>query len=188
MMNTLKKALIAGGCAVILALGTNTVVAQGRGGGGNFDPAQFKQNYLDSMKESLEITEDAEWTAIEPKVGNVFDARREADSTRMRGFMGGGRNRRNGGGGGGGGANADDNNGGQRRNRGAGFFGEPSAAVTALQKAVDDKAPMPEIKAKLKIVQDEAKDKQAKLAAAQEDLRAVLSPRQEAIATLRGLL
>jgi hypothetical protein len=37
-------------------------------------------------------------------------------------------------------------------------------------------------------VQDEAKDKQAKLVAAQEDLRAVLTPRQEAIATLRGLL
>jgi hypothetical protein len=142
---------------------------------------------MDNMKGDLEITDDAEWTAIEPKVGKVFDARREADATRMRGFMGGGRGRRNGGGGGG---NADDNNGGQRRNRGGGggFFPEPSAAVTALQKAVDDKAPAAEIKAKLKIVQDEAKDKQAKLAAAQEDLRAVLTPRQEAVATLRGLL
>ena len=77
--------------------------------------------------------------------------------------------------------------GGQRRNRG-GFGGEPSAAVTALQKAVDDKAPAAEIKAKLKIVQDEAKENQAKLVAAQEDLRSVLTPRQEAIATLRGLL
>jgi len=145
---------------------------------------------MDGMKESLEITDDAEWTAIEPKVGKVFDARRDADSARMRGFMGMGRGRRNGGGGGGngGGGNADDNNGGQRRNRGGGFFGEPSAAVTALQKAIDDKAPAAEIKAKLKIVQDEAKDKQAKLVSAQEDLRAVLTPRQEAIATLRGLL
>jgi hypothetical protein len=182
-MNTLKKALIAGGCAVILALGTNTVVAQGRGGGGNFDPAQMKERYLDSMKESLEITDDAEWSAISTKVGKVFDARREVMASTMRGFMGGGRGRRNGGGGGGG----DDANTQQRRPRG-GFGGEPSAAVTALQKAVDDKAPAAEIKAKLKIVQDEAKENQAKLAAAQEDLRSVLTPRQEAIATLRGLL
>jgi hypothetical protein len=187
MMNTLKKALIAGGCAVILTLGTNTVVAQGRGGGGNFDPAEMRQRFLDNFKGDLEITDDAEWTAIEPKVGKVLDARRDADSTRMRGFMGGGRGQRRNGGGSGGG-NGDDTNGGQRRNRGGGFFGEPSAAVTALQKAIDDKAPVAEIKAKLKIVQDEAKDKQAKLVAAQEDLRAVLTPRQEAIATLRGLL
>jgi hypothetical protein len=188
MMNTLKKALIAGGCAVILTLGTNTVVAQGRGGGGgNFDPAEMRQRMLDNLKEALEITDDAEWNAIEPKVGKVFDARRDADATRMRGFMGMGRGRRNGGGGGG---SADDTNGAQRRNRGGpgGFFGEPSAAVTALQKAIDDKAPAAEIKTKLKIVQDEAKDKQAKLVTAQEDLRAVLTPRQEAIATLRGLL
>ena len=60
--------------------------------------------------------------------------------------------------------------------------------MTALQKAIDDKAPAAEIKAKLKIVQDEAKANQAKLAAAQEELRSVLTPRQEAIATLRGLL
>jgi len=153
---------------------------------------------MDNMKGDLEITDDAEWSAIEPKVGKVFDARRDVMASVMRGGMGG-RGRRNGGGGGGagggggggaaGGANADDNNGGQRRNRGGGgFFGEPSAAVAALQKAVDDKAPAAEVKAKLKIVQDEAKDKQAKLVAAQEDLRAVLTPRQEAIATLRGLL
>jgi hypothetical protein len=189
MINTLKKALIAGGCAVMLTLGTSSVVAQGRGGG-NFDPAQFKQNYLDGIKDSLEITDTAEWTAIEPKVGAVFDARREIDAGRMRGFMGTmGRGRRNGGAGGGAGGNGDDNNGGQRRNRGfGGMMGEPSAAATALQKAVDDKAPAAEIKAKLKTVQDEAKSNQAKLVAAQEDLRSVLTPRQEAIATLRGLL
>jgi hypothetical protein len=139
------------------------------------------------MKESLEITDAAEWSAIEPKVSAIFDARRDVDASRIRGFMGGGRGggRRNGGGG-----NADENNngGGQRRNRGGGFMGEPSAAVTALQKAVDDKAPAAEIKAKLKTVQEEFKSNQAKLTAAQEDLRSVLTPRQEAIATLRGLL
>jgi hypothetical protein len=186
MINTLKKALIAGGCAVILALATNSAVAQGRGGG-NFDPAQFKQNYMDGMKDALEITDATEWGAIEPKVGAVFDARREVMASGIRGFMGMRGNRRNAGGGGGNGDDNNNTNGGQRRNRG-GFGGDPSPAVQALQKAIDDKAPASEIKAKLKIVQDEAKANQAKLTAAQEDLRSVLTPRQEAIATLRGLL
>src|ERR1700734_1057138 len=99
MINTLKKALITGGCAVILALGTNSVVAQGRGGG-NFDPAQFRQNYMDGMKDSLEISDSAEWSAIEPKVGAVFDARRDVMASGIRGMMGMRGNRRNGGGGG----------------------------------------------------------------------------------------
>jgi Spy/CpxP family protein refolding chaperone len=184
-MNRLKNALIAGGCAVVLALGTNSVMAQGRG---NFDPAEFRQRMMDDLRDAMEIKDDAEWTAIEPKVGKVFDARRDVMASVMRGGMRGMRRNNNGGNGGNGGNNGDDNNnGGQRRNRG-GFFGEPSAAVTALQKAVDDKAPTAEIKAKLKAVQDEQKDKQAKLVAAQEDLRTVLTPRQEAVATLRGLL
>jgi hypothetical protein len=184
MISTVKKALIAGGCAVILTLGTKTVVAQGRGGG-NYDPAEMRQRMMDNYKEALEVKDDAEWTAIEPKVSKVMDARRDVMASTMRGFGNrGGRNRQRGGGG-----NGDDqgnNTGQQRRQRPGGF--EPSAAVTALQKAVDDKAPTAEIKEKLKAVQDEAKVKEAALVAAQEDLRGVLTPRQEAIATLRGLL
>jgi hypothetical protein len=184
-MNILKKALVAGGCAAMLALGANTVMAQGRG---NFDPAAFKQRMMDDLRTDWEIKDDAEWNAIEPKLGKVIDARGEVMASTMRGFGRGGQ-RRNGGGGGGGGGNGDDNGGGQRqRQRGGGMFGTPSAAAEALQKAVDDKAPTAEIKTKLKAVQDELKDKQAKLVAAQEDLRAVLTPRQEAVATLRGLL
>jgi hypothetical protein len=193
MISTLKKALIAGGCAVILTLGTSKVVAQGRGG--NFDPAERRQRMMDGYKEALEVKDDAEWTALEPKVGKVVDARTEVMASTFRGFGGGGRNRQRGGGGGGGGNGDDQGNanntgtaGQQRRPRGGGMFGPPSAAVEALQKAVDDKAPTAEIKEKLKAVQEEVKVKQAALAAAQEDLRGVLTPRQEAIATLRGLL
>lgn len=167
----------------VLALGANTVVAQGRG---NFDPAEFKQRMLDNYKEDLEVKDDAEWSALEPKVTKVMDARRDVMASTMRGAFGGGRRQR----GGGGGGNGDDqgNNNAQRRQRRGGMFGEPSAAVTALQKAIDDKAPTAEIKEKLKAVQDEAKVKEAALVAAQEDLRSVLTPRQEAIATLHGLL
>jgi len=169
----------------MLALGTSTVVAQGRGGG-NFDPAQFKQRMIEDLKEAMEVKDDAEWAAIEPKVGKVMDARGEVMASTMRGGFGrGGRNRQRGGGDDQGTNNTDQQ---QRRRGPGGMFGPPSAAVTALQKAVDDKAPTAEIKAKLKIVQDEAKEKVAALTAAQDDLRSVLTPRQEAIATLHGLL
>jgi hypothetical protein len=184
-MNILKKALVAGGCAALLMLGTNTVMAQGqggRGGRGGFDPAQMKQRIMDDIKDQWEVKDD-EWTLLEPKLGKVIDARADVMASSMRGAFGnrGGRQR------GGGGTNADDNGGQPQRPRG-GMFGTPSPAVEALQKAVDDKAPNAEIKAKLKAVQDELKEKQAKLTSAQEDLRGLLTPRQEAIATLRGLL
>jgi hypothetical protein len=152
-------------------------MAQGRG---NFDPAQMKQDMMDRLRDQMEIKDDQEWQAIEPKVSKVFDARRDVMSMGFRGF-GGGRRRNNNGGdnGGNGGDNAR-----PRRNP----FGEPSPTIEALQKAIDDKAPSAEIKTKLAAVRAEIKDKQAKLLAVQEDLRGVLTPRQEAIATVNGLL
>jgi hypothetical protein len=68
------------------------------------------------------------------------------------------------------------------------FGGEPSPEVEALRKAVDDKAPADEIKAKLAAVKKVNKDSQKKLDQAQSDLRAILSVRQEAVAVLNGLL
>jgi hypothetical protein len=76
----------------------------------------------------------------------------------------------------------------QQRPRRNNSFGEPSAAVTALQKAIDDKAPVADLKAKLAAVRAETKDKEARLEAAQEELRSYLTPRQEAIAVSNGLL
>jgi len=136
---------------------------------------------MTNLRDAMEIKDDQEWSAIEPKVSKVFDSQRDMMAGRMRGAFG-----RGGGGRGGNNGNAGGNaDAPPRPNR---FGGEPSPAMDALQKAVDDKAPTAEIKAKLKTVQDELKAKQAKLQAAQEDLRSVLTPRQEAVATLRGLL
>jgi hypothetical protein len=175
-MNILRKVLIAGGCAALLALGTGKTMAQGRG---NFDPAQMKQDMMDRLRDQMEIKDDQEWQAIEPKLSKVFDTGRDVMAMRGRGF-GGGRRRNN---------NTDTagnagDNARPRRNP----FGEPSPAIEALQKAIDDKAPSADIKTKLAAVRTEYKDKQAKLLAAQEDLRGVLTPRQEAIATVNGLL
>jgi Spy/CpxP family protein refolding chaperone len=179
-MNILRKVLIAGGCAALLALGTGNTMAQGRG---NFDPAQMKQDMMDRLRDQMEIKDDQEWQAIEPKVSKVFDARRDMMAMGFRGFGGGRRRNNNNGDNGGNGGNGGDNAR-PRRNP----FGEPSPAIEALQKSIDDKAPSAEIKAKLAAVHAEIKDKQAKLLVAQEDLRGVLTPRQEAIATVNGLL
>jgi len=133
---------------------------------------------MDRLRDQMAVKDDQEWQAIEPKIGKVYDARQDIIMMAFRGF-GGGRRRNNNNGGDNGGDNAR-----PRPNR----FGEPSAAMEALQKAIDDKAPSAEIKAKLAAVRAEIKDKQAKFLAAQEDLRGVLTPMQEAIATVNGLL
>jgi Spy/CpxP family protein refolding chaperone len=165
--------LIAGGCAALLALGTGNTMAQGRG---NFDPAQMKQDMMDRLRDQMEIKDDQEWQAIEPKLGKVFDAGRDVMAMRFRGGFGGRRRNNNG------------DNGGENARPRRSPFGEPSATLEALQKAIDDNAPTAEIKTKLAAVRAEIKDKQAKLLAAQEDLRSVLTPKQEAIATVNGLL
>jgi hypothetical protein len=172
-MNILKKALTIGGCAAFLILGSGKVMAQGRGG--NFDPAQMKQDTMDRLRDQMEIKDDQEWQAIEPKLSKTYDARRDVMMASFRGMRP--QRRRNNDNGG------DDNNR-PRRNP----FGEPSPALEALQKAIDDKAPSADIKAKLAAVRAESKAKQDALLAAQEDLRSVLTPRQEAIATVNGLL
>jgi hypothetical protein len=152
-------------------------MAQGR------DPAQFRQDFLDRAHEQLEVTNNEEWKAIEPLVSKLMDAQRDVMGMRMGGMMGGRGGRR-------GGGDGNNTNGGtdQQRPRRPNFFGEPSAAVTALRKAIDDKVPAAELKAKLAAVRAETKDKEAKLEAAQEELRGVLTARQEAIAVANGLL
>jgi len=138
-------------------------------GGGNFDPAQMQQRMLDRVQEQLGFTNDTEWDAVKPLVQKVMDARREVGFGGM-GRMFGGRNQ------------------GGNNNRGGGMFGQTSPEQEALQKAIDDNAPSAQIKdllAKYKTVQ---KAKQAKLEAAQAELKAVLTTKQEAQAYLLQLV
>jgi hypothetical protein len=150
---------------------------QGRPGRGNFDPAQFQQRIMDNLKDQLEITDDAEWKAIQPLVQKVFDLRRQTMSGMGRGMFGrGGR---------GGGNNPQYGNGQQGR---GGFGGAPNPDADALQKAIDSKASKAEMKAAVDKYVASRKANQAALEQAQADLRKVLTSRQEAIATLNGLL
>jgi Spy/CpxP family protein refolding chaperone len=148
-----------------------------RGGGGNFDPAQFQQRMMDGVRDRLGFTNDTDWSAVQPLVQKVMDAQRDARGAQMRGMFGG-RNRggNNGGGGGGGGGGR------------GGFGGQPTPEADALQKALDDNAPAAQVKDLLTKYRASQKDKQAKLVSAQSDLKKVLTTKQEAQATLLGLV
>ncbi len=60
--------------------------------------------------------------------------------------------------------------------------------MTALASDIRDKLPDAEVKSRLDRVREIRKDNEAKLSKAQEDLRAVLSVRQEAMAVMLGML
>jgi Spy/CpxP family protein refolding chaperone len=184
--HSMKKILTMLAVTAALCLGADSILAQqdngggggggGRrgGGGGGFgqmDPAQRQQMMMDRYKEDLGFTNDTEWSAVQPLVQKVVDARREA----MSGGFGQFRGRRGG----------NNDNGGGNPNR-------PQAPANpdreALQQAVDSNAPSAQVAAALSKYRSSQKAKQSKLEQAQSDLAKVLTPKQEAQAVLAGLL
>ena len=157
----------------------------GGAGGGidfqNMDPQQMmnmiQQRINDSFREQMDVTNDTDWAIIEEKISAVTKARLATVADGMMG-MGG---MRGGGGFGGGRGGAG----------GGGFqamFGQPSPEAQALQQAIDSDAPGAQIHALLVKFQAVRKAKQDALAKVQDDLRSVLTTRQEGIAVLGGLL
>lgn len=142
----------------------------GPGGPGNFDPEEMRRRMMDRYREQLGVKDDDEWKLISSRIEKVSDARREIG---FRGMGFGGFGGRGGGPGGGGGR------------RGG---GESAPEAESLQKAVDANASADEIKTKLAAYRTAQKDKEAKLEKAQDELRKVLSVKQEAAAVLMGLL
>jgi Spy/CpxP family protein refolding chaperone len=174
----LNKILTVCAVAATLCLSASTLLAQNGGGGGGFGggnggggrggnmtPAQFQQMRVDRVRTQLDLTNDTDWTAIQPLVQKVMDAQQAVGFPGRGGFGG----RRGGQGGGGQNTNA-------------------SVEQQALQNAIDSDAPAAQIKDALDKYEASQKTKQATLAAAQEALRQVLTPKQEAQATLMGLL
>jgi len=129
---------------------------------GNFNPEDMRSRIAARLREQLEVTDDAEWQLIMERVTKVTELRR--------GMAGGGMMFARGG------------NGGDRQ----GGSGNPEQS--SLQQAVRDKLPDAEIKSRMNRLREARKQSETKLLQAQEDLRAVLSVRQEAIAVLYGML
>ena len=143
---------------------------------GNFDPEQMRQRMMERYREQLEIKGDDEWKAIEPRVTKVMEARRDVGFGGGFGLRGPGGTRRGG----------DEGNRDSSRRRE--FGGQPSPEAEALQKAIEAKASNEEIKTKLAKFREARKAKEANLTKAQDDLRKVLTVRQEASAVMMGLL
>ncbi len=149
-------------------------------GGGNMDPQQFQQQMQQRMMEffrdRLAVTNDEEWSVIQGRLQKVVQARMQTflgGLGGLRGMMGGGR--------------GGDPQGGPRR--GFGALAQPSPEAEALQKATETANASPDqLKAALARYREERKQKQAELAAAQDQLRQVLSLRQEAVLVSMGLL
>ena len=139
-----------------------------RGGDRGGSIQDFMQRMNDRLKASLKVT-DEEWNVLKPLVEKVQTAQREAGAGR--GFGG-----RGGGPGGGGDNNTPDT--------------RPGAAEsTALRTALEsDSTSADDIKAKLAAVREVRKKGAASLAVAREDLKKVVTVRQEAVLVSMGLL
>jgi hypothetical protein len=133
----------------------------------NMDPQQMQdaiqQRVSASFREQMGVTNDTDWALIEEKINAETKAKAAvmADGGGMTGMV---------------------------RMRGGFGGGSQSPEAKALQQAVDDDAPAAQIKDLLAKLQAARQAKQAALVKAQEDLRSVLTVRQEAIALLHGLL
>lgn len=132
-------------------------------------PEEFRQRMAERLKSSLKVT-DEEWSVIQPLMEKVTIKQREAMGSRFGGF--GGR---------GGGPGGD---------RGGDQPARPGQAESdALRKAVEtDGTSAEELKAKLTAVRQQRQKSAAELTAAREELRKVLSVRQEATLVSMGIL
>jgi len=140
-------------------------------GGGNFDPAQLQQQMQQRLlaqdRQSLVITNDDEWSVIQPLIQKVLDAQQALNSAGAMGMRGGGRGGRGGAG---------------------GVGAQASEEQQSLQQALANSAPIAQIKDLLAKYRAARKAKQDSLEAAQANLKKVLTVRQEAEAVLLGLL
>lgn len=197
-MNRSSLASTLAACGLILSTATGSVLAQndapqapqaggggqggsgGRQGRGNWDPEQMRQRMMERIREQLAVKDDAEWGLIEARIKKINEAR--PGMGRGFGGFGGGP----GGPGGAGGPGGPGGPGGGRQGRGG--FGQPNPDAEALQTALDSGASADDIKAKLATYRASAKQKEAQLEKAQDELRQLLSVKQEARAVLLGLL
>ncbi len=190
-MKKFSHVLALASVGTVLVFGAATSIAQdnaappppNRPGRGNVDPAQFQQRMMDRYREQMDVKSDDEWKLIEARIQKVTEARRQVGFGGGMGMFGrGGRPP-----GGDNAAPGAGNDQGGRRGRG-GFGPEPSPEMEALQKAIDSKASADELKSLVAKVREARKENEAKLEKAQEELRKVLSVRQEAVAVVAGLL
>ena len=168
------------GLAMAVALSSPVMAQQaggergGRGGGQRFDPAVMLERMQQQLKESLGVN-DEEWNVLQPKIEKV-------QQVQMADRFGGGRQR-------GGGRPGGEPDGAVAPAADTGPQSPVATASRELREAVDNKDSTPEqIKAKLQALRDARAKADAELAAAQAELKELLTARQEAVLVSRGIL
>jgi hypothetical protein len=157
----------------------------------------FRQRMNERIKEELKASDD-EWTVIQPLLEKVQTAQMATMTGRF-GFGGGRRIRVSGTSGGNPGGdsasasaspNGGGNGGGNGRNGGENRPARPTSPEAEALKAAlaSDGTPTDEIKIKLQALRDARKKAQDNLEQAREDLKKVLTLRQEATLVQMGLL
>ncbi len=195
-----KKMITIGvvGCVLALAAGGPCMAQPPQGGGpggfggpgGQFDPAQMRQRMMENWKQQLGADDDA-WKVIEPRLTKVMELNRQTMSGGMFG-MRGMRGTRAGRGG-----DQGDRGGraGQQGDRPR-FPGQEDREPTAVEKAAEtlsttlenESASADTIKQQLTALRAAREKAKQELAAAQQDLRQILTVRQEAVLVLNGML
>jgi len=176
--------VIAGMCVAQPPANNNRGNRGDRGPGGNFDPAEMRQRMMERWKEQLGADDEA-WKVIEPRLTKVMELSRDA-MPGGRGMFGFGMRGGPGGPGGRGGDNANRPRFPGQENR------EPTAgekAAEALNTTLENQSASAEtIKQQLTALRAARVKAQQDLAAAQQDLKQILSVRQEAILVVNGML
>jgi hypothetical protein len=176
---------IAAALAGALSMTTTNLFAQANSQGNEqrqrrFDPAQFQDRMAERYKGMLEITDEEEWKAVQPLIQKVNEARMQAFAGGGRGMMGFGGGRR--------GPDGQEEDPRRKAISLPRRFGAGRCLKLRRFRKLSSKAPKAELKAATTKFVEARKAKQAELEKAQENLRKVLTARQEAIATLNGLL
>lgn len=172
-----KLALLA---AALLALGGSTASAQEQKGRGNFNPEEMRTRMMESLRTLLEVKNDDEWKLISARMEKVREAR-----DKVRSFSGDfrllfsmGRE--------GGATGGDQGRGGPGGGRG--FGSTPNPDAEAFSKAVQNKAPTDELKQRMARYRDARKAAEAEYDKLSEELRQLLTVRQEAALVAIGSL
>jgi peptidoglycan hydrolase CwlO-like protein len=172
-MNRRTFWMVALGLAALAAPSFSFAQDRQNRGNGQDRGAEFRQRYMDDLKKQLDAKDD-EWQVLQPKIEKVSAARIAMMS---RGMFG-----RGGPGGGDRGGRGGDSSSSQASS-------PVQAASKELSTALENKdTPPDQIQAKLTALRAARTRAKTDLEAAQKDLQAVLTPRQEAVLVTNGLL
>ena len=184
-MRYLATAVTAMALTVCGAVGTTQLFAQDGNGGDQprrqrggpegerrFDPEQMRQRMIEALKERLG-TDEEEWQVMEPKITRLVAAQQELRAGGMRGGPGG-----PGGPGGRGGEGQEPEN-----------ASELAKAASSLRETLrNEQAPAEEITKNLEAFRAAREKAETELQAAREDLKGIVTARQEATLVMMGML